>query len=173
MSNEDKSMTLWQIDAGIAEALESICDEDGVVDEEAEKRLEALEIARPLKLENCALFIKNRRAMAKAIRAEELALADRRRRYEADAERVEGILAHSLAGERFETSKVLVRWRSSQTVEVDEGAEWSWTDDDASRFIVYEHRIDKQKLKKALKAGEEIYGARLVDHQNMSIEGVQ
>jgi len=172
MSN-DKSMTLWEIDAAIAEALENLCDEDGVVNEEAEKRLEELEMARPQKLEACALFVKNRRALASAIREEEKALADRRRRYENDAERVEALLSRSLDGERFETPKVAIKWRRSQAVEVDDGVEWYWSDDDASRFIVYRHDINKKALKEALKAGEEVLGARLVDRQNMIIEGVQ
>lgn len=173
MAREDKGMTLWQIDAGIEEALESLCDEDGVIDEEVEARLAELEMERPKKLENCALFVKNRRAMAAAIRAEEVALAERRHRYEADAERVERILARSLNGERFETPKVSIMWRRSQVVEIDEGAENTWDLYTAAACLIYSKKVDKQAVKEALRAGEEVPGARLVDKLNMRIEGVK
>lgn len=173
MASDKEGLTLWQIDAGIAAALEDLCDEDGVINEEAEKRLADLEMERPRKIENCALFIKNRRAMAAAIRAEEMSLADRRHRYEADAERVERLLERSLAGERFETSKVCIRWRKSQAVEIDLGAEMGWSGEDVYRFIKYTSRIDKDAVKKALKAGEDVPGARIVTKNNMTIEGVR
>lgn len=168
----EEKMTLYQIDSEIAAILDEITDEDGVINEEAEKRLAELDEARPVKVENCALFIKNRRAMASAIRHEENALAARRKRYEADAERVERILANSLKGERYESPRVLISWRTSQAVEVTEGAEMYWDDDTCSRYLVYTHRVDKKALAEALKKGEEIEGATLVTRNNMRIEGV-
>ena len=169
MSNE-KGLSLWMIDAGIEQALEALCDEDGVIDEEVEARLAELELARPQKIENCALFVKNRRALAAAIREEEKTLAERRRKYEADAERVEGILERSLGGERFETARVAVTWRTSQAVEIDDGAEIGWSDADAMRFLVYSHRINKDAVKKALKSGEAVPGARMVERLNMGVK---
>lgn len=165
--------TLYQIDGRIAAALENLADEDGVINEEAAAELEQLEeVDRPLKIEACALFVKDRRAMAAAIRAEEVALAARRRRYEADAERVEKILAASLNGERFETPRALITWRRSRAVELEDGAETRWDDDQISRFLVFSHRINKQAVADAINHGEDVPGAAIVERQNMSIEGV-
>jgi len=171
--SKDNNMTLWEIDQSIAYLLDNLCDEDGVADEEALAKLQELELAQPVKREACALFIKNRRAMASAVRAEEMALAVRRHRYEKDAERVERILAQSLNGERFETPKVCVKWRKSQAVEIADGVDMFWGDELVDRFCVFSHRIDKQAVAEALKRGEEVPGAQLVERNNMIIEGVR
>lgn len=167
-------MTLYEIDGRIAQALEELADADGVINEDAAAELERLEEEdRPLKIENCLLFIKNRRAQAAAIRREEIALAARRRRYEEDAERVEKMVAQSLNGERFETPRALVTWRTSRALEVEPGAEMEWDDDQVSRFLIFSHRVDKKAVSAAVKAGEEVHGARIVERNNMQIEGVQ
>ena len=167
-------MTLYEIDGRIAQALDALMDEDGVINEEAEAELARLEEEdRPLKLENCVLFIKNRRAQAAAIRQEEITLAARRRKYEEDADRVEKMVAESLHGERFETPRALVTWRTSRALEVDAGAEMEWDDDQVSRFLVFSHRIDKKAVSAAVKAGEDVPGAHMVERSNIQIEGAK
>lgn len=170
--SKSNNMTLWEIDQTLAYLLDNLYDEDGVIDEDIQKQIDALELTQEQKRENVALYIKNHRALAAAMRAEEQNLAARRRSVEKHAERLEQRLAASLGGERFETARVSVRWRRSEAVEVDECAELAWDDDACSRYIVYTHHIDKQALKQALKQGEEIPGARLVEHNNMQIAGV-
>lgn len=169
----EKVSTLYQIDARIAQALDNLADEDGVINEEALAELERLENEdRPRKIEACVLYIKNQRSLAAAIRFEELKLADRRRRCEAAAERVEKMVAASLNGERFETPRALVSWRASHAVEIEDGAESLWDDDQISRFLVFSHGINKKAVGEALKAGEEVPGAVIVERNNMRIEGV-
>lgn len=160
---------LWRIDARIQALLDELYDEDGVVNDDAEAELDELEEARPVKIEACLLWVKNQRAMAEQIRKEELALAERRRRYEASADWTEKYVARHLAGERFETPKVAVTWRKSKAVEVDDGAEDMWTYDLSTRFLSYTYKVNKAELKKALAAGEEIPGARIVERDNMTV----
>lgn len=171
-NKKQMDMTLYEIDARIAQALEELNDEDGVINEEAEALLKKLEEEdRPAKIENCVLFIKNKRAQAAAIREEEIRLAARRHRFEKQAENVENMLAASLNGERFETARAVVTWRKSRAVEVDPGAEGEWDDDQISRFLVFSHRIDKKALAEAVKAGEEVQGVRIVERENIQVEG--
>lgn len=160
---------LWEIDVKIAGLLDQLVDEDGVINEEAAAQLEEMEEARPVKIEACLLYVKNMRAMAEQIRKEEQALADRRRQYEAAADRTEEYVGRHLNGERFETPKVLATWRRSTAVEVDDGAEDKWSFEQSSRFLSYSWKVDKKAVKKALADGEEIPGARIVERNNMTV----
>lgn len=161
--------TLWAIDAEIEALLDQLHDEDGVIDEAVEARLDELEQARPVKIEACLLYIKNRRAWVENLRKEELALAERRRSFEAQADRTLDYVARHLNGERFETPKVLATFRKSKAVEIDEGAEEHWTREQADHFLQWTYKVAKAELKKALEAGEEVPGARIVERQNMTV----
>lgn len=160
-------MTLYEIDAQLEEMLEQVDPETGELLCDMEQ-LEALSLERDQKLENLALYVKNRDAEAKAIREEEKALADRRRSLERKAERAKDFLARMLAGEKFTTPKVDVSWRKSEAVEIG----MSFFSADANeRFLRYkEPDPDKAAIKAALKAGEKITGAELVTNLNMTIK---
>lgn len=160
-------MTLYEIDAQLEEMLEQVDPETGELLCDMEQ-LEALSLERDRKLENLALYVKNRDAEAKAIREEEKALADRRRGLERKAERARDFLATLLAGEKFTTSKVAVSWRKSEAVEI--GMSFFSTDAN-ERFLRYKDpEPDKAAIKAAIKAGEEITGAELVANLNMTIK---
>lgn len=160
-------MTLYEIDAQLEEMLEQVDPETGELLCDMEQ-LEALSLERDQKLENLALYVKNRDAEAKAIREEEKALADRRRSLERKAERARDFLARMLAGEKFTTAKVAVSWRKSEAVEI--GMSFFSTDAN-ERFLRYKDpEPDKAAIKAALKAGEEITGAELVTNLNMTIK---
>lgn len=160
-------MTLYEIDAQLEGLLEQVDPETGELLCDLEQ-LEALSLERDRKLENLALYVKNRDAEAKAIREEEKALADRRRGLERKAERARDFLARMLAGEKFTTPKVAVSWRKSDAVEI--GMSFFSTDAN-ERFLRYkEPDPDKAAIKAALKAGEEITGAELVTNLNMTIK---
>ena len=53
------------------------------------------------------------------------------------------------------------------------GAEMEWDDDQVSRFLVFSHRIDKKAVTAAVKAGEEVPGAHMVERNNIQIEGAK
>lgn len=160
-------MTLYEIDAQLEALLEQVDPETGELLCDMDQ-LEALSLERDRKLENLALYVKNRDAEAKAIREEEKALADRRRSLERKAERARDFLARMLAGEKFTTAKVAVSWRKSEAVEIG----MSFFSADANeRFLRYkEPDPDKAAIKAALKAGEKITGAELVTNLNMTIK---
>lgn len=160
-------MTLWEINNAIMDCVDFETGE--VIDIE---RLDALQMARDEKLENIGLYIKNLDAEAAAIREEEKALAARRKVRENKAERLREYLSYSLGGQAFETPRVSVSFRASTRCEV--------TDEEALVAYLQTHRddcikytaptVDKTKVTRLLKAGDEIPGAVLEQRQNMQLK---
>ena len=160
-------MTLYEINNAIMDCVDFETGE--VIDIE---RLDALQMARDEKLENIGLYIKNLDAEAAAIREEEKALAARRKVRENKAERLRDYLSYSLAGQAFETPRVSVSFRASTRCEV--------TDEEALVAYLQTHRddclkhtaptVDKTKVTRLLKAGDEIPGAVLEQRQNMQLK---
>lgn len=127
---------------------------------------EALQLARDEKIENIALYHKNLLAEAAALKAEEKSFAERRKRAETKADSLKRYLDTALQGQKFNTVKVAISYRKSTSVEVDETklpANWM-------REIPATHVVDKVEITKALKAGEEIDGAKLVENNNIQIK---
>jgi len=156
-------MKFYEIDAQIEAALEQLVDEDGVINEEAEAALDALEAANEQKTESILLAIKGLRAEAEAIRNEEKALADRRHGLEKKAESLTEFIKGRLAGEKFKTPRVSVSYRKTTSCEITD--EWAIPEDYVKTTVSF----DKVALTKALKSGE-VPGARLVEGQSMIIK---
>lgn len=127
---------------------------------------EALQLARDEKIENIALYHKNLLAEAAALKAEEKSFAERRKRAETKADSLKRYLDTALQGQKFNTVKVAISYRKSTSVEVDETklpANWL-------REVPATHVVDKVEITKALKAGEAIEGATLVENNNIQIK---
>ena len=162
--------SLYELD----QAVLTVLDNGLVFDEETgeilwdEDNFNQLEIERNAKLESVALYIKSLDADAAAIRAEEKALAERRGIKEKKADRLRGYLAYSMESfgdTRLETPRVALSFRKSQVVEIwdaDELPEQYWKQAAPTP--------DKTAIKKAIKAGEDVSGASLVDRQNLQIK---
>ena len=164
-------MNLYEIDRQIQELIENSVDpETGelTLDPDA---LDALQMEREAKIENLACYVKNLTAGAKAMREEEIALADRRRKAEAKAERLKAYLSDALAGEKFSTSRVAISWRKTNAVRVDENLFLSSTANELiPGAITYEPKISKTAIKKAIEQGQTVIGAELVSNMSMSIK---
>ena len=129
-------------------------------------KFEALQMERDEKIENIALWVKNLTSEAEALKAEEKAFAERRKRAENKAESLKRYLDSALNGQKFSTTKVAINYRKSTAVEVDESklpAKWL-------REIPATHVVDRAEIAKALKAGEAIEGAKLVENNNIQIK---
>lgn len=167
-------MTLYNIDNKILEIIERgfVVDEDTgeIIDsaEEVNAKLEELEFDRTAKIENIALYIKNMESLVVSLKAEEKALADRRRAREKRIENLKNYLTSSMvvANENgFETSKVCISFRKSESVVVNEEIL------DRKYFnekVTY--TPDKTAIKKALKDGATIDGAYIETKQNLQIK---
>lgn len=162
-------MRLYEVNAALEELLNQQDPETGELTCDLDQ-LDALMMERDEKLEGLALYVKNADAEAKAIREEEKALAERRRSLENKAERAKGFLAEQLAGEKFSTPKVAVSYRKSKAVEINETAFWPWAVDHTEYVRRKDPEPDKAAISAALKSGQEIPGAELVETLSMSIK---
>ena len=149
-------------------------DEQRMVDTETGEILDvdqylALAEALDAKLENLALYIKNQQAEANMIKAEADILAKRAKAKANEAERCKDRLSNFMAnnydGKKFETARVRLSWRSSESVEVN-GIDA--LPDEYLRFK--DPEPDRTKIKAALKAGVELKGCTLVAKQNLQIK---
>lgn len=152
--------TLYEINEAI---LACIDEETGeILDGE---RLNELQMERSDKIESVALWYKDLTAEIKAFKAEKNAFAERQKKAEAKAESIKKWLADALNGERFETAKALVSFRKSQKIEID-----NIYDVDENFLRYSEPTADKNAIKDAIKAGEAVKGARLVDALSISVK---
>ena len=149
-------------------------DEQRMVDTDTGEILDVeqyLDMAEALdtKLENLALYIKNQQAEADMIKAEADKLAERAKAKANEAKRCKEYLSSFMAnyydGKKFETARVRLSWRSSESVEVN-GIDA--LPDEYLRFK--DPEPDKAKIKAALKAGVELKGCAMVAKQNLQIK---
>lgn len=153
-------MTLYEIDQGI---LGCIDPETGEISDF--EKFDALTMERETKLENVALWIKNLKAEAEALKAEKQAFAERQKAAENKAESLKRYLEYALAGEAFKTTKVAVSFRRSKSVEVEN------VYDLPTEYVRFaEPTADKAAIKKAIEAGQEVAGAHLVEGLSVSIK---
>ena len=167
-------MTLYNIDNKILEIIERgfIVDEETgeIIDahEEVSAKLEELEFDRTAKIENIALYIKNMESLVVSLKAEEKALADRRRAREKRIENLKNYLASSMVAANengIETSKVCISFRKSESVVVNEALlDQKYFNEKVS------YTPDKTAIKKALKDGATIDGAYIETKQNLQIK---
>ena len=108
-------MTIYEIDNNIMNCIDMETGE--VIDTE---KLNDLQMERDAKIENVALWIKELKAEAEAIKNEKQALAERQRVAENKAESLKNWLAYALNGEKFKTAKCSISYRNSESVEVTE-----------------------------------------------------
>lgn len=160
-------MTLYEIQNNIRQAIELGFDEETgeIFDADA---LETLELQRDEKIENIALYIKDLKAEAEAIKMEKMNLAKRQQTAENHAESLKRYLTSCLDGEKFKTARVAISYRKSETVEFIDGFDINLLPDQYQRKR--DPEADKTALKDALKEGKEIYGVYLAEHNNTIIK---
>lgn len=162
-------MTLYEIDEEIQELLSEVDPETGelIMDYAA---LDALLMEREAKIENIVLFIKNLSSDVRELKAEESALAERRKKAEKKVERLREYVSHALGGERFQTPRCCVSFRKSTALELGEGFT-EWAKDHADTLLRYkEPEPDKTAIKAALAEGALIPDAKLVQNTTMTIK---
>ena len=164
-------MTLYEINNAILAAIaEGIDPETGeIVNTDA---LDALTAAREEKIDNIACYIKNLTADAKAIREEEVKLAERRRAMENKAERLTKYLSMTVGeGEKFSSPRAQIGWRKSSKVEVSSDfVMWAqkYGHDDLLNYS--EPKPALAAIKDAIKGGMEIPGAEIVTTSSIQIK---
>lgn len=160
-------MKLYEIDNAIMECID---DETGeVIDFE---RLEKLNIARRDKLEGVALAIKNLTAEAEAMSKEKQTLEKRRKVINRKIEGYKGWLSKQLEGSKFETARVVCRFKNSSAVNVDKSRFIAWAishdRDDLLRFK--EPEPDKDAIREEIEDNQHIPGCELVQKLNITLK---
>lgn len=153
-------MNLFQIDEEIMSCVDMETGE--IVDTE---RLEQLQMDRDTKIENIACWIKNLTADAEALKAQKQAFADRQKAAENKAESLKKYLSGYLGGQKFSTDKVAISFRKTSAVNV---TDMTQIPEEFLKFA--EPTADKTAIKNAIKAGNTVAGAEVVEGQSISIK---
>lgn len=153
-------MTLYEIDQQLLDCIDLETGE--IIDAE---KLNALMMERDEKIEKVALWIKELKAEAEALKAEKQSFAERQKAAENKIESLKKWLADALNGEKFKTTKVAVSFRKTKSVDVPDVFALD------ENFVKYaEPTADKAAIKKAIEAGETVKGAQLVENVSISIK---
>ena len=153
-------MNLYEIDSEILGCVDITTGE--IFDED---KFESLVMEREKKVENICLWIKNLKAEIEALKAEKDAFAKRQKTAENKMESLKRYITGYLDGASFESAKVKVSFRKSESIEIEEG---TIIPDEYLRFK--EPEVNKTDLKNALKSGIHIQGVQLVENQNIQIK---
>lgn len=146
--------TLYEINQQILDCIDPESGE--IIDIE---KLEELAMQRDEKIQSVALWIKNLTSDAEAYKREKEAFAEREAKAAKQAERLKTFLAETLNGEKFETDKVAISFRRTQSVAI---AETAQLPPEYVRTAITT-TPDKTAIKAALKAGEVVEGCTLTE----------
>lgn len=155
-------MNIFDIDKHILECVDLETGE--IIDPE---KLEALEMEREKKIEGCGMWYKDCLAQAAAIKEEADKLTARAAQLTKKAESIKAYLEMALNGEKFKSDRVVVSYRKSEQVEI--GTDFDWTTAPDEYLSFKDPAPNKTAIKKALKAGTDIAGCKIVSKMNIQI----
>lgn len=127
-------------------------------------KLDSLQLALEDKLEGIGCFIKNLEAEAAAYKTEKDAFAARQKTAENKAASLKKYLSDYLRGCPFETLRVKISFRKSESLEVSESAVVP------EEYLKHTVEVNKAELKAAVKSGLVLDGVQLVQKQNIQIK---
>ena len=138
--------------------------------------LESIEGEFDISVESMAIYIKELKARASAIKIEKAKLELRQKSYENSAKRLEKYLLECMQNanrKKVETARIVVATRNNaESVAISEESlfkEWAIEHDDS--LLNYQNpKISKTAVKNAIKAGKEIPYAQLVRTQSVIIK---
>lgn len=153
-------MNLYEIDSAILDCVDAETGEIFDMD-----KFDELSLTRDAKVENICLWIKNLKAEAEALKAEKDAFAARQKAAENKMESLKRYISGYLEGTSFESAKVKVSFRKSESLEILEDAV---IPDEYLKFK--EPEVNKTDLKKAIKEGLQLPGVSIVTNNNIQIK---
>ncbi len=153
-------MNLYEIDSAILDCVDVETGEIFDID-----KFEELSLTREAKIENICLWIKNLKAEADALKAEKDSFAKRQKAAENKMESLKKYISDYLEGTAFESTKVKVSFRKSESLEV---TDISKIPDEYLKYK--EPDVDKTAIKAAIKQGKMFEGLILVENQNIQIK---
>jgi len=163
-------MKLWEIKDEIEKCFSETVDEETgeILSEVNLQYLEELQMAFDDKVDNICCLIKNMDAEVKAFKTEEANLKKRRMAKESASQRLKDYLKAILNGQKFESVRSKISYRSSKSTEVD--MDLFMNNKDYDLYVKTEITPNKTAIKKALEDGKELIGAEIVENQSMIIK---
>lgn len=159
------SMSIYDIDNAILSIVDM---ETGEIEDE--KRFDELQMERKQKVENIGCFYKNLVAEAKAMKEEEVNLAQRRKAVENKAERIKSLLVYALKGEKFESPRLRCSYRKAKSVQLDDSF-IDWAREHADDLLTFkEPTPNRTAIKAALADGREIEHAEIVTNESLQVK---
>ena len=159
---------LYDIDAAI---LACVDQETGEIFDPAQ--LDALQMERAQKLEGVALWVKDLKAEAEAVKAEADKLNARKKAIDNKVESLKTWLMYALGGEKLKTPRCNVYQTHSQKVVIDDEKamiDMLMSSPFGEKFLrIKEPEIDKNALKDSLKQGYEYEFAHLEETESIVI----
>lgn len=164
--------TLYELDQAVKACIRYVDSEgeEKVVDTETGEildleALEAMNLARDVKLKNVALYILEKEAEAAKLKEIADGYAKRAKACKGKADYLKQYLTNVLQGETFKSLEVNIGYSKGAKVEIAEGAKLD------ERYLRFKDpEPNKDLLKKELKAGVEIEGVSLVETQTLKIK---
>jgi len=156
-------MKLFEIDNEIEKILYQCSESDGVLNEDLEARLDALEVAKEVKVLNTALAYKNEAAFLKALKGEKKNIEARIKSQEVSVKKLEKYLDNRAKGYDLKSEKVAINWRKSSYLDV--------TNELAvpEKYLSIKTTIKKDLITEAIKKGEKITYAEIVGKQTLKV----
>ena len=159
---------LYDIDAAILACVDQETGE--IFDPE---QLDALQMERAQKLEGVALWVKDLKAEAEAVKAEADKLTARKKAIDNKVEGLKTWLLYALGGEKLKTPRCNVYQTHSQKVVIDDEKamiDMLMSSPSGEKFLrMKEPEIDKNALKDSLKQGYEYEFAHLEETEGLVI----
>ena len=160
---------LYEIDQDILDCVDVETGE--ILDTE---KLDALQMERETKLEGVALWVKDLKAEAAAVKEEADKLTARKKALDNKIEGLKNWLLYALDGGKLKTARCNVYQTHSQrlaVVDEEKLVQYLKLDDDPDRFLRFrEPELKKDEIKKALKDGEFFPGAALEETESVVIK---
>jgi len=159
-------MNLYQIAELEREIEKIIIDNDGEVDEDLLKELVEAQTQSIEKVENTCKYIRHLELLQDKCRDEENRIKGIRKAAENRVNSIKKYLTpYVFKHKKIEAGTFKMSIRKSQSVVLAD-------DFNDARFItlVQETKVNKNDIKKAIKNGEEVKGAILMDHENLQIK---
>ena len=160
--------SLYEIQSDIEKLLNEAVENEGEISEEWESAYSALSLSRDAKLSNWYKYLRNQKASIDAIETEIERLEARREQAERAYKRSLDYLGRVLGdGNEWKSNGNAITWRTSESVEVEVPANQlaNWFNERFLRIVPERIEADKVEIKKAIKAGEPVEGAKLVERR--------
>lgn len=163
---------LYEINSAYLSLLNEVRDyaesNNGEISNDLSIRLDAMELARDLKIEATMCYYKNENSLAVMLMNEIAALDKRLRSHERNAEWAKQYLAGIMQPrEKMEFATGKIGWRESVSANIIDSTKIPAK---FQRIIPERKEPDKVAIKDALKSGEAVDGAELVVKQNVQIK---